>query len=339
MPDIAPFIIPITALIGALHNAAKLSNTPLKIVFIPSHALRQFPVNTPEINVVKPSNIVNTPLMREAIVFTAADIAPLIAEKATFTTGTITAMLFLISVAIAPNTTPTTIFNACNTAFAVLQVLLIFFPNIVAITFAAALTTFPIAPNTVLKIVFKLFIMLLARVLMLFRFALNFFISTPHLLKTFFIAFPTAVKMLFTILRLLKLLIAPFTVPAISLNGAFIIFTKPDNAPRAIVFNPFSAPFQSPVNMPFTNCATPLKIVLIFSIIGFTACTKPLIYPLAVLIAISHAEATRSKAPAILFTVLSGRNVENAPTTKFFIALIFVLNMFPITSTVTPAAV
>ena len=76
MPDIAPFIIPITALIGALHNAAKLSNTPLKIVFIPSHALRQFPVNTPEINVVKPSNIVNTPLMREAIVFTAADIAP-----------------------------------------------------------------------------------------------------------------------------------------------------------------------------------------------------------------------------------------------------------------------
>ncbi len=140
---------------------------------------------------------------------------------------------------------------------------------------AAPFTTFPIAPKTVLNIVFRLFIMLPTRVFMLFMFALNLFISTPHLVSTFFIAFPTDVKIVFTMFKLLNVFIAPLTVFPIRVNGAFITFTKPDNAPLAMVFNPFSAPFQSPVNTPFTNCPTPLKILLIFSITGFIAVTKP----------------------------------------------------------------
>ena len=268
--------MPMTALIGALQIAANVSKMPLKILFTPSHACRQFPVNTPEIKVISPSKTVNTPLIIDVIVFTAAEIAPLIAPNATFTTGTMIFIAFFMAPAIKLNAALATALNAVMTAPAALQVLLTFLPKIFAITVASALTTFPIALNTVLNIVFNPFMMLPTRVLMLLIVALNFFMSTPHLVSTFLIALPKAVKMLFTIFRFLKELTAPFTVFAISLNGALMMFTKPDNAPLAMVFSPFSAPFQSPVNTPFTNCATPLKIVFMFSISGFIACTKPL---------------------------------------------------------------
>ena len=169
------------------------------------------------------------------------------APNATFTTGTMIFIAFLIAPAIKLNAAPATALNAVMTAPAALQVLLTFLPKIFAIMVASALTTFPIALNTVLNIVFNPFMILPTRVLILLIVALNFFISTPHLVSTFLIAFPKAVKILFTIFRFLKELTAPFTVLAISLNGAFMMFTKPDNAPLAMVFSPFSAPFHSAV--------------------------------------------------------------------------------------------
>ena len=253
MPEIAPFISPITALIGVLTNATRLSNTPLNIVFMPSHAFDQFPVNTPEINVMMPSKTVITPLMIEVMLFTAAEIAPPIVENATFTTGTITDITFCMIPAMKLNAVPTTALSAVITAPTVLQVLLTFSPKIPAMTLATVLTTFPIALNTVPNIVFNPFMMLPTLALMLLIFALNFFMSTPHFVSTFLIAFPSALKMLFTIFRFLKAFTAPFMVLPITLNGAFMMFTKPDNAPPAMVFSPFSAPFQSPVNTPLTN--------------------------------------------------------------------------------------
>ena len=237
-----------------------------------------------------------------------------------------------------PNIVLTITLKPANTAPAALQVLLIFSPKIPATMIAAPFTTFPIAPKTTLNIVFRLFIMLSILAFMLFILVLNSLILTPHFVSTFFIIFPTSVKITFTISKLLKVSIAPLIVLFITSNGAFIMFSKPDNAPLAMSFNPLSAVLQSPVNTPFTNSLIPLKMVFIFSIKGLIAVTKPSTQLFAAPIAISHFAATTSNAPAIWFTVSCGKNVDNAPITKFLIAFIFVLKVLPTASITLSAA-
>ena len=56
IPRIAPLITPITALMGTLHSSTSAEKALPKIDFTPSHALAQFPVNTPVINWINPSN-------------------------------------------------------------------------------------------------------------------------------------------------------------------------------------------------------------------------------------------------------------------------------------------
>ena len=63
MPAIALLISVITALIGALNRAPRVSKIPVKIDRTPSHACRQLPENTPVMNVITPSKMVFTPVM------------------------------------------------------------------------------------------------------------------------------------------------------------------------------------------------------------------------------------------------------------------------------------
>ena len=97
IPRIAPLITPITALMGTLHSSTSAEKALPKIDFTPSHALAQFPVNTPMINWIRPSKIPCTLVTTLEMFAKICDTAAMMGGATVATTLTSTITMFSIT--------------------------------------------------------------------------------------------------------------------------------------------------------------------------------------------------------------------------------------------------